>query len=94
MELKLPQLNKTLSCDKGENLFRALRERGIPLASSCKGDGVCGKCVVSVVEGAAHLTPPTDLERKLMEKYHYAEPQRISCQCDVQGDVELKTTYW
>lgn len=75
-------------------MFRTLREQGIAIASSCNGDGVCGKCVVSVASGTENLSPPTELETRIMEKYNYAPPQRIACQCAVQGDVEVKTTYW
>jgi len=94
MTIRLPQLSKTLSANKGDNLFQTLRAQGVPVASSCKGDGVCGKCVVSVVAGAENLSPVTELESRLFEKYQYSPPQRISCQCTIQGDVELRTTYW
>ncbi len=94
MTIKLPQLSKTLSCNKGENLFQVLREQNIAVASSCKGDGVCGKCVVMVHEGEHNLTPSTELEQRLLEKYQYEAPRRISCQCQVLGDVTLTTTYW
>lgn len=94
MIIKLLQLSKSLSCKKGENLFRFLRSNDIPVASSCKGEGVCGKCVIQVVSGAANLSPATELEKKLQEKYQLREDQRISCQCEVNGDLEVLTSYW
>lgn len=94
MTIRVPQLNKTLLCEEGENLFSALRSQNVPVASSCKGDGVCGKCVVTVSKGAAQLSPPTELEERLFVKYSYSGSQRISCQCTVLGDVEIQTTYW
>ena len=94
MTIRVPQLNKTLRCEEGENLFRTLREQGLPIASSCKGEGVCGKCVVSINKGTENLSPPTELELKLHATYKYSLPQRISCQCRVLGDIEIKTTYW
>ena len=33
--------------DPQENLMDFLRARGIPIASSCGGDGVCQKCVIN-----------------------------------------------
>ena len=33
--------------DLTTNLMEFLRHRGIPIASSCGGDGVCRKCVVN-----------------------------------------------
>jgi ferredoxin, 2Fe-2S len=94
MTIHLPQLNKSLRCKKGENLFRFLRENQIPVASSCTGEGVCGKCVVQVVKGEAHLSPVNELEQKLHEKYQLHKDQRICCQCEVFGDIEIRTTYW
>lgn len=94
MNIRLPQLNKTLRVSKGENLFHSLRNQQIALASSCKGDGICGKCVVQIIKGAENLSPITDLERKLHEKYQLKSDQRIACQCEVHGDIEIRTTYW
>lgn len=94
MKVTLPQLSKSLNCEKGENLFRTLRAADTAVASSCQGDGICGKCVVKVLKGAENLSPPTELELKLKEKYSYSESQRISCQTEVLGDVEIATTYW
>ena len=94
MKIEMPQLSKTLECEKGQNLFLCLRKQEVAIASSCKGDGICGKCVVSVTAGAENLTPPTELELKLYTKYNLKKPQRISCQCRVQGDIEIKTPYW
>lgn len=93
-KVELPQLNKCLSIDKEENLFTALRAAQVPVASSCKGDGVCGKCVVTVEHGDENLTPPTGLEETLCKKYNYSPSQRISCQCQVLGPLVLRTTYW
>lgn len=33
--------------DPTENLMSFLRSKGVPIASSCGGDGVCRKCVVN-----------------------------------------------
>lgn len=67
---------------------------GLPVASSCHGDGVCGKCRVTVLEGEQNLTPPTDLEEGLKERFHLKKTERISCQCQVLGDIKVTTTYW
>lgn len=92
MRIELPQLNKTLDVEKGENLFKALKTNGAPIASSCNGDGVCGKCVVTVDQG--QLAAPNTLELTLIEKYKLTELQRISCQCAVTSDLKISTSYW
>ena len=94
MKIYLPQLNKSLSSNKEENLYKFLRENKVPVASSCKGEGICGKCVISVTDGMENLSTPSELELKLQEKYRLRKEQRVSCQCQCSGDVELATTYW
>jgi ferredoxin, 2Fe-2S len=92
MHVKLPQLNKVLDAKKGDNLFLRLRDEQVPIASSCNGDGVCGKCVVTVVSGK--LDTPNTLEASLLEKYNHTAEERISCQCLIGDDLVLTTTYW
>jgi len=94
VNVKLPQLSKSIDCEEGENLFHCLRSKEIAVASSCKGDGVCGKCVVTVTQGIENLPFESELERRLKVKYNYGPQQRISCQCAVHGDLEITTTYW
>lgn len=43
----LPQLNQTLHCAQGENLYRVLSAKGL-MEGPCGGKGVCGKCKVSI----------------------------------------------
>ena len=92
MRIDLPQLNKTIDVEKGENLFKALKANGAPIASSCNGDGVCGKCVISVNQGK--IDTPNQLEQTLIEKYKLTGTQRISCQCFVADNLKISTSYW
>lgn len=92
MRIELPQLNKIIDAEKGANLFKTLKENGVPIASSCNGDGVCGKCVVHIEKG--ELAKPNPLEITLQQKYKLESGQRISCQCAIMSDLKIKTTYW
>ncbi len=42
--------------DPQANLMEFLRHRGVPIASSCGGDGVCRKCVVNGEEMSCQLS--------------------------------------
>ncbi len=94
MKISLPQLNKTLEGNPEESLFQILRKNDIPVASSCLGDGVCGKCRLKIEAGIENLSPVEPLEAKLIEKYQLLPSQRISCQCSVHGDVTVTSSYW
>jgi 2Fe-2S ferredoxin len=85
---------KSFEAERGVNLMKALLEADRPVASSCGGEGVCGKCRVTVVTGADQLGAPNDLELFLRERENLGPQERISCQCVLLGDVQLDTKYW
>lgn len=82
----------------GTKLMQALLDHGIPVASSCRGDGVCAKCRIEIVTPSAHdpkaLSPESDLEKFLRERHRLSKQERISCQTQVFGDITVDTTYW
>lgn len=86
--------SRVLEVEAGVTLMKALLEAGIPVASSCDGDGVCGKCRMQVIDGAANLSQPTELELFLHERHKLKANERISCQSQVLGDIKINATYW
>lgn len=84
----------SISVEVGDNLMDALLKGGMPVASSCRGDGVCAKCKITVIEGAKNLSAPNDTEKFLKGRHGLEKEQRISCQVVVQGDVTVDTSYW
>lgn len=83
-----------LTVPKGANLMRALLDHGLPVASSCDGDGVCSKCRIKIIEGAENLSSPNDVELILKEQNNIGKEYRISCQTEVHGDVTVDASYW
>jgi ferredoxin, 2Fe-2S len=83
-----------LDVKEGANLMQALLGAGMPVASSCYGDGVCGKCRLDIPAGQGNLTPPTDLEEMARARLRIPKEIRLSCQCEVKGDVTVDATYW
>ena len=78
----------------GANMMEALLNAGLPVASSCHGDGVCGKCRVRIVSGAENLTKIGAVEELAHDRLKWAREFRLSCQAQVLGDVVIDTTYW
>lgn len=74
--------------------MQALLDHGIPVASSCNGDAVCGKCWVKVLEGEGNLKEPNEDEIRLRTSNQLPSQARISCQIEVQGDLTLDAPYW
>jgi uncharacterized 2Fe-2S/4Fe-4S cluster protein (DUF4445 family) len=54
MELRLTS-EEIIQLKDGENVYSALKRSGIYLTASCGGKGVCGKCRVKIIEGAADI---------------------------------------
>ncbi|MFZ4578682.1 MAG: 2Fe-2S iron-sulfur cluster-binding protein [Myxococcota bacterium] len=76
-------------------LWPVLTERALPLASACKGKGICTACTVTQVDGADDaLQPPSDEETRRLHKQRKPDHQRLACLCRVQGDVTLRVDYW
>jgi 2Fe-2S ferredoxin len=78
----------------GANLMQSLLAAGLPVASSCHGDGVCAKCRVEIVSGAENLSTIGPLEQTLHDRNRIPRGKRVSCQTQVLGDVTVDTAYW
>ncbi len=85
---------KVVQVPDGSNLMKSLLAAGLPVASSCNGDGVCSKCHVKVIAGSENLSKETEEEQDLRDINDIPKGERISCQVVINGDVTLDTTYW
>ena len=90
MNVSFAPLGKTAAAKPNETVLDVARRVGAPLGNSCGGVGVCMRCVVRVIAGADHLTPPTTMETR--QKLEAGE--RLACQAVVTGDCEVTTGYW
>ena len=80
----------SVAIDAGGTLLEAARLAGLPLASSCRGAGVCDGCRVRVVEGGDRLSTPTKREQLA----RLAPDERLACQARVAGAVVVTAAYW
>ena len=72
----------------------ALTQNGIPVASSCGGEGACTKCVVFVERGWEALPPRNEVEADMAEIQELSRQERLSCQTTILEDVMVDTDYW
>lgn len=84
----------SLEVEIGANLMKSLLAAGLPVASSCNGDGICGKCKIEVRAPALHTNSPNEVELILRDKFNLRAPTRISCQVAVLGDISVDAAYW
>jgi ferredoxin len=70
----------------GERIAEACEEAGVPFACT---EGVCGTCVIEVIEGAENLSSPTQEEEDFLGAGSCGE--RLACQCRLRsGNVKIK----
>jgi len=70
---------------------------GLPVASSCSGEGACARCVMEVLEGGEALTQPTIREERVLARNGLPAHLRLSCQCRIlrpRVTVAVRTGYW
>jgi len=80
----------------GTLMSRCLAQ-GLPVASACSGRGACARCLVTVLEGASHLTPIRPHESRTLARQGAGPGQRLSCQCGVADPgaaILITTGYW
>ncbi len=84
----------------GTVLLEAARRLGVEIESICGGHQTCSKCKIVVEEGdfakfalhsqADHLTPAGEREIAYAQKQNFAERERLSCACQVMGDLVIR----
>jgi len=61
-----------------------------PLTHTCGGHARCGTCLVTVEEGAEHLSPIGATEARILKVLKAKPDQRLGCQAWATGDVVCK----
>ncbi len=65
--------------DDNSTLQEACEEAGVPFACT---EGVCGTCVIEIVDGMSNLSPITQEEKDFLGEQ---ETERLACQCKIAG---------
>jgi uncharacterized 2Fe-2S/4Fe-4S cluster protein (DUF4445 family) len=78
----------------GTPLLEAARCLGLPVARGCGGDGLCGRCGLEVLEGAAALSPESAEETRARRRNRGAEGLRLACRARAEGAVTATASYW
>ncbi|GLH72576.1 hypothetical protein GETHLI_10780 [Geothrix limicola] len=77
-------------CDRETALLAASTKASVPLNHRCGGHARCGTCLVTVVEGAEHLSEMGGAETRVLQALKANPDQRLACQTWARGDVTVK----
>ena len=72
---------------EGERILQIALDNGIPMEHACGGNGFCTTCLCRVKNGMENLSPRNDREENMGVT---DDPERLSCQARVNGDVEVE----
>ncbi|MCX6990935.1 MAG: 2Fe-2S iron-sulfur cluster-binding protein [Chlamydiae bacterium] len=76
--------SEELELPDGSPLIEACEEAGVPFACT---EGVCGTCVIEVLEGMENLSPFTQEESDFLGE---PDKERLACQCKLaSGCVKI-----
>lgn len=77
--------NESIELEDGSPIAEPCEEAGVPFACT---EGVCGTCVIEIVEGHENLTEPTQEEMDFLGDDTAEE--RLACQCKIKcGTVKV-----
>jgi 2Fe-2S ferredoxin len=85
---------RSIDVPDGTVLLDAVRSAGLPIARACGGDGLCARCAVRVLAGAAALGGERSDEAEAKRRNRVPEDLRLACRCRVRGPVEVTASYW
>jgi adenylate cyclase len=80
----------TAECERETALLAASTSASVPLPHRCGGHARCGTCLVTVVEGAEHLSEKGAAETRVLLALKANPDQRLACQTWAKGDVSVK----
>ena len=78
---------KTVEAETGQAILQIALDSGIPMEHACGGNGFCTTCMCKVKQGMENLSPRNDREENMGIT---EDPDRLSCQSQVQGDVTIE----
>ncbi len=84
--LKFQNTGEERELPENSPLQEVCEEAGVPFACT---EGICGTCIIEVIEGHENLSPPSQAEIDFLGE-HGTKRERMACQCRIkQGLVKI-----
>lgn len=81
---KITRKNKTIEVEDGDKIKEACKKMGISFG--CE-NGMCGTCMINILEGEENLSELTE-EEDILERDRF---HRLACQCRIKkGEVKIE----
>ncbi|MFH1426467.1 MAG: 2Fe-2S iron-sulfur cluster-binding protein [Candidatus Kerfeldbacteria bacterium] len=76
----------------GASLKETAEEVGSNIPFGCE-QGVCGTCLINVVEGEDNMSDIEEHEKETLNAMGAEPNQRLACQCKIEGDVTVESAH-
>jgi ferredoxin len=93
-QVRFQPSGRTVRVVTGSSLLEAARRAGLPIASGCRGERLCGRCGVQVLGDERALAPEGEPERRAKRRNRTPAAQRLACCVAVPCDLTVTASYW
>ncbi len=85
---------RSLRVPRGTLLLDAVRSAGLPMASACGAQRLCGRCGLEILDAAAALPAEGDEERSAKLRNRVDPRSRLACCVRLEADIVVRAAYW
>jgi uncharacterized 2Fe-2S/4Fe-4S cluster protein (DUF4445 family) len=85
---------KSIRVPDSTSLLEAARRVGLPVASSCGADGVCGRCGLEILESREPIESESEREGEIKQRNRVDLHLRLACRIQVDTDLTVTAPNW
>lgn len=85
---------RPVQVEKGATVLEAALDAAVDLRSYCGGNCSCGTCRVEVRSGGRALSRRSGLEEMVLGPEAVTRGDRLACQAQILGDVDVHVPEW
>ena len=94
VSVRFPAQGRSVCVPSGTLLIDAVRSADLPIASACRGDGLCGRCGVAILAGGEAVGAETPEESRCKERNRIDPRLRLACRIRVRAGMSVTAPYW
>lgn len=94
IQVRFPTQGRSVCVPSGTLLIDAVRGANLPIASSCRADGLCGRCGVAILVGERQVAPESPEESRSKQRNRIDPRLRLACRIRVCADLSVAAPYW
>lgn len=72
------------------SLLNLLQRAEVGIQTVCGGRAQCGRCLLRILSGGAHLSPMREPEARRLRALGAGADARLACQTYARGEVEIQ----